>query len=150
MEQNLESTKNAVQRPNQTVITFFYSQCNIRFCIVMKNNASSIRQFWLCFCYTAFNLSSWLQYFPKLIVSPEKGAHSRLHFPIPSNGQKNFLQVKSRLCDSWSFIVLKSSAFCTFWYKIQVTNLFKKKIFFISLEKQIIRRNAIHKADLCH
>ena len=140
---DLENIEDAIECLNQTFNykLFSYSQYNMRFCIVvMKNNVSSICRFSVM---VASSLSSCniLQNWCFLIELKELTI--KYTFSIPPNGQKNFfrrvtVQVSRRL----KSIVLKS-IHILIQNPSLVSNLFKKG--FLSLEKQIARRNAVHK-----
>ena len=72
--------------------------------------ASSIRQFWSFFYYGVFQFIKLIAIFCRIDDFILRSLVDYI-FSILLNRQKNFLRMKFRLRDSWSFIILKSSAF---------------------------------------
>ena len=73
--------------------------------------ASSIRQFWSFFCYSVFQFIKLIATFSKIDGFTLRKELINYTFPILSNGEKNFLRMKSRIRNNWKSIVLKSIAF---------------------------------------
>ena len=80
-----------VERPNQTVIVFVLRPTQrMRFCVVaMKNDASSVRQFWPFFCHGGFQLIELIAIFVRIwSFHLEEGARSTLHLTSPTKCRK--------------------------------------------------------------
>ena len=66
IERDLERREDAIEYSNQIPIKqlFSYNQCNVRFCIIVI--ASSVRHFWLFFCYSVFQFIKLIAIFSKI------------------------------------------------------------------------------------